>query len=315
MKPIGGYFELELNSGKQYHAKALSLNLGRSAFEYLLRARKVKLVYLPYYTCDVMLQTVKKLGLHHEFYHINEKMEPVIDFGKLRKNAFFVYTNYFGLKDGYIKKLAGLCPNLIVDNAQAFFSKPREGVDTFYSARKYFGVPDGAFLYTTVHSQRKLVQDKSIDRFEHLLGRIENGAEETYLQFKNYEKSLDDQPIKIMSKITQKMLGNIDYQHVAIIRNQNYNYLNDSLGCTNLLNLKLDKTSTPFVYPYLPKKEGLREKLIKNKIFVALYWPNVLAWCKSSDFEYSCALKMAAIPVDQRISKNELDLIINIVTG
>lgn len=37
--------------------------------------------------------------------------------------------------------------NLIVDNVQAFYTKPIEGVDTIYTCRKFFGVPDGGYLY------------------------------------------------------------------------------------------------------------------------------------------------------------------------
>ena len=38
--------------------------------------------------------------------------------------------------------------NVIIDNVQAYFQRPIEGFDTLYSCRKYFGVPDGAVLYT-----------------------------------------------------------------------------------------------------------------------------------------------------------------------
>ena len=53
----------------------------------------------------------------------------------------FLYTNYFGLKQGCVKLLEKKYgDHLIVDNAQAFFAKPIKGIDTFYSARKFFGL-------------------------------------------------------------------------------------------------------------------------------------------------------------------------------
>ncbi len=59
----------------------------------------------------------------------------------------FLCTNYFGIKDEFITSLSKQVSNLIVDNAQSFFSNPIENIDTFYSPRKFFGVSDGAYLY------------------------------------------------------------------------------------------------------------------------------------------------------------------------
>ena len=69
-----------------------------------------------------------------------------------------------------------LWKQLIVDNTQAFCFSDR-GVDTFYSARKFFGVPDGAYLYTDKFLNVELEQDVSCQRCEHLLRRIDEGAE------------------------------------------------------------------------------------------------------------------------------------------
>ena len=41
---IGGYFELELPQGEEYHKNAIRLNTGRNAFEYGLGA--ITLVHL-----------------------------------------------------------------------------------------------------------------------------------------------------------------------------------------------------------------------------------------------------------------------------
>jgi hypothetical protein len=129
--PIGGYFELELNQGTEYHTHAIRLNTGRNAFEYILRARHYRKVYLPYYTCDAMLEPVQKLGLECQFYHIDANLEPRFDPSAVQEGEGFVYTNYFGLKDGCVELLARTCPNLIVDNAQAFFSRPVASADVF----------------------------------------------------------------------------------------------------------------------------------------------------------------------------------------
>lgn len=68
-----------------------------------------------------MLEPISKLGLENEFYHINESFEPEFDYTKIKQHEAFVYTNYFGLFDHIVTKLEAICPNLIIDNAQAFF--------------------------------------------------------------------------------------------------------------------------------------------------------------------------------------------------
>lgn len=145
---IGGYFELELNNGQEYHQNAISLNTGRNSFEYILRAKQYKKVYLPYYTCDVMVEPIQKIKIDVEFYFIDEFFQPKFDFSRIRDDEVFVYNNYFGICDEQVNKVAAECKNLIIDNSQAFYSLPLPGVDTFYSPRKFFGIPDGAYLYT-----------------------------------------------------------------------------------------------------------------------------------------------------------------------
>ena len=78
MNAIGGYFELELAKGEEYHKDAIRLNTGRNAFEYILRAKAYKKVYLPFYTCDVMLEPIKKLNIKYEFYSIRNNFELLL---------------------------------------------------------------------------------------------------------------------------------------------------------------------------------------------------------------------------------------------
>ena len=95
-----------------------------------------------------MLEPIKKLEIAFEFYHIDKTFRPIFDFSGIHKNEVFVYNNYFGICDIQLKEVANICQNLIIDNSQAYFSKPLPNIDTFYSPRKYFGIPDGAYLYT-----------------------------------------------------------------------------------------------------------------------------------------------------------------------
>lgn len=306
MKSIGGYFELELDLKNEYHQNAIRLNLGRCAFEYVLRVRKYKKVYLPYYTCAVMLHPIKRLGIEYEFYKINEDFTPMFDFGLIGDKEGFLYTNYFGLLDKTVKKIAQKCKNLIIDNAQAFYSKPIKGVDTFYSPRKFFGVPDGAYLYTKLNLNANLKKDRSYQRCRHLLRRIDESPESGFTDFQANERALNNLPIRQMSDLTKKLLQSINYKKIAKIRRQNYSILNEALTKYNKLQLDLLPDSVPMVYPFLTSKPNLWEYLINNKIYVARYWSNVWEWCDKDNIEYKYAMNIVPLPIDQRYGINEL---------
>ncbi len=314
MKEIGGYFELELFQGEEYHKDAIRLNTGRNAFEYVLRAKGYKKVYLPYYTCDVMLEPIKKLSLAFEFYHIDETFRPLFDYDKVKTQEVFVYTNYFGICDTQVSEVAAKCKNLIIDNAQAFFSKPLPGVDTFYSPRKFFGLPDGAYLCTDTKLGKMLEYDISYKRFEHLMGRVDLGAKKFYNSFKSNDKCLSGQPVKLMSNITRRLLMGIDYDWIKNKRQKNFYYLHKELKGTNTINLDHPYDSVPMVYPYLVKGgAALCKKLINNKVFVATYWPNILENTKQTALEYHITEQTTFLPIDQRYGVPEMKYILNLI--
>ena len=111
-------------------------------------------------------------------------------------------VNYYGqISNVYISDLKTRHNRLIVDNSQAYFQRPVDGVDTIYTCRKFFGVPDGALMYTDTTLARSLVQDKSFNRMNFLLGRFERNASEFYNEYKANNEKFFDEPIKKMSRI------------------------------------------------------------------------------------------------------------------
>jgi len=313
MNPIGGYFSLELSRHEEYHKNSIRLNTGRNCLEYILRARRYKKVYLPYYTCEVVLEPFKKLGVDYEFYHIDIHLE-IRDQLTLKADEALLYVNYYGLKQRYIESMAAkVGEHLIVDNTQAFYAKPIVGIDTFYTCRKFFGVPDGAYLYTDILLEEYFEQDLSFDRMASLSKRIDLGPESGYADFCQVSHNLIGQPIKKMSRLTERMMQGIDYTSIAQKRRTNYSQLHEALGASNTMELQLDDDAVPMVYPYFAPVMGLREKLIDNKVFVARYWPNVLEWTAEKDIEYQIAYQMQPLPIDQRYGAEEMKRVIEIV--
>lgn len=318
MKPIGGYFELELPGGSKDfpHAHCPALNSGRHALEYILRqlGKEVRMIHLPYYTCDVVLEPLNRLNLPYQFYHINDKLE-IDDIPKLEEGHYIIANNYFGIKDEYISNLYNeLGSKLIVDNAQAFFAEESLGMKSFYSPRKFVGIPDGGFACTRKNIELDIPQDFSTDRSSHLLRRIDSGPSSGYQEFKDNSHQLSKDPMKRMSNLSYRLLESIDFDEVKYHRRRNFEILHKSLGSLNKLEIPdMGTFSCPMVYPFWSRNTSLREHLIGNNIFVATYWPNVMEWCTPEMIEYSLAKTMLPLPIDQRYGKEEMDYILSIL--
>jgi len=308
-KTIGGYIPLELAKGMAYYPDLIALNTGRNALEYILRIRKYTTIYLPYFTCEVLLEPLKKLNVHYRFYHIDEDLDPVIDF-EIGEHDCFLYTNYFGIKTETVKRLAKEIDNLIIDNAQAFFCRPIANCDTFYSCRKFFGVPDGAYLNISTKLGLSLKQDQSVDRFSHLIKSIDLNIEAGYADYIANNSVLCNNEIKKMSVLTETILSSINYGEYADIRRKNFAYLDEHLGGANILRLSFSAEDVPMVYPLLLEDPSVKQQLINQKIFVATYWPNVFGWADADSYEYFLAKNLVSLPIDHRYSLADMKVIV-----
>lgn len=307
MKPIGGFFELELGKQKEYHTDALKLNLGRNALRYILEARGVKKLYIPFYICDAIIRTLRALKIDYSCYPIDSAFRPVIDFN-VNYDEYILIVNYFGIAN--VKIPAGRFKNIIIDNSQAFFEKPGYNTDTFYSPRKFFGVPDGAYLYTTKRLKQRLERDVSANYSGHLLMRIDEGPGEAYRTFLKNEKAMSKKPLKIMSNLTETILKSINYGDVIKIRHKNFLHYHRSLNKINECKININKIKAPMVYPLLVKNKGLKNYLIKNNIFIATYWKEVKNYARSGSFESYLVNNLVSLPVDQRYGLTEIQYII-----
>ncbi len=194
---------------------------------------------------------------------------------------------------------------------------PAEGVDTLYTCRKYFGVADGAFLYTDKKLARDLEMDESYERMHFLLGRFERGANEFYPEYVANNEMFADEPVKRMSRLTENLLRAVDYEAVAKRRTENFACLQDALADIN--ELQVTVPCGAFMYPLL-HADGMRirKKLQQMKIYIPTLWPNVLEECAPDSLEYHFAANILPIPVDQRYSTEDMkylgDVIRNVST-
>ncbi|MDO5787123.1 MAG: hypothetical protein Q4P09_05365 [Phascolarctobacterium sp.] len=311
MREIGGYIELDNYRGTMLYHDAVLLNCGRNALAYLIKARGIKRIFLPYYLCDSVTNVCKRYGVTIKYYHIGDDWLPAhID---LEKDDWLYIVNYYGqISNSTITSIVEKFKNVIVDNAQAYFQEPVDGVDTLYTCRKYFGVPDGAVLYTSAGLNDPLVQDVSFDRMRFLLGRYEKTASEFYDLYVENNHLFTNEPIKTMSKITRNLLCGLDYDFIRKRRTNNFRILHSELGRYNKLRLTVPKGA--FMYPfYIDNGYEIRKKLQEQKIYIPLLWPYVMDVCDKYDIECDMAKNILPLPVDQRYGDEDMKYIYKII--
>ena len=95
MKEIGGYIEFESYHGTLFHEGALGLNCGRNCLAYLIEARGIKRIKLPYFLCSSVKDVCARYGVDTTFYHIDSAFRPVGDLA-LADDEWLYIVNYYG---------------------------------------------------------------------------------------------------------------------------------------------------------------------------------------------------------------------------
>ena len=311
MKEIGGYIELDDFHGKMLHENAKHLNCGRTALMYLIESRNIKKLWLPYFMCDSVFDVCKKCDVEIRYYHVDRDFK--IEEPNIHIDEWLYIVNYYGqLSDEYIFNLKEKYKNIILDNAQAYFAMPLNGIDTLYTCRKFFGVSDGAILYTNAKIDRVLPVDESFERIHYILGRYERTAGEFYKESSDNNVFFKNEPIKQMSKLTKNILHGIDYDYIEKRRTENFAYLNKQFTNINILNVK--NINGAFMYPLMVKNaEYIRKRLVVKKIFIPVLWPNVLKKITENSIEYHLASDILPLPCDQRYGIDEMSYIVEVI--
>lgn len=317
MKPIGGYFELELRQGETMYDGLVALNSARNALVYLIKASHIQTIYMPCYNCHAVVDAVRRFcpETQVQYYHVDSGFRPLVD--GIPTDAWLYYVNYYGLQDHILRELDR--DHVIVDNAQAFYSQGVSNGHTVYCPRKFFGVCDGGYLRTGVVLDQLLECDTSFDRAIYLLKRIDCGASAAYGDFRSSDAALAGRPLMQMSHLTRRVLSGIDYEAARMRRRDNFEVLNQALGNRNSLSPSIDtvsklKSYVPLCYPFMTEgAEALRQCLIDHLVFVPTYWPELKASGELNEYEHNFVNQIVCLPLDQRYGRSEMERIIQIV--
>lgn len=317
IKPLGGYFELELPMDvHRLYPDALRVQSARAAFRALLNAGRPNRVWLPKYICDAMLSPLIAAGIEVVFYDLDRQF-GVAKSVTLDPQDWLLYVNYFGVcAEQEEKLLKRFNPTQVVlDHSQAFFAPPKACLATIYSPRKFFGVPDGGLLTTSINvTEPEGIDGNSIARCTHLLKRIDSSLEAGYSDFKAAEESLWDTTPRKMSNLSKRLLAGIDHKTVRQRRNTNFQFLHQRLKHLNGLDIDLSHVDAPLCYPLLIDGQTLRERLFSERVFIATYWPEVRTRVATDSLEYRLVAECLPIPCDQRYSESDMKRIIDLIT-
>lgn len=257
-------------------SEVLKFNSARNSLRYIIRIFNIKEIYIPFYTCPVVWQSVRKENCKIKFYHIDEAFSPKIEFPK---DAFILYTNYFGVCAKNVRELSVKYPNLIVDNAHAFYMG-NYGIASFNSWKKFFDIQSGSCLY-------------------------HNGKCNIDIMTKScYEDN-------IISEISLKKIKSIDFEDVKQKRLENFKILESKLDKSNELHFSLNNEDVPMVYPYLIKDEKIRKKLTKNNINIEMYWNPLPQDIQEGIFQRY----ILPLPISQTYNKSDMNKILEIING
>jgi len=314
MTAVGGFFELELPQGNGgYHTGALALQSGRACLRLMLEAARPRRVLVPFFICDSALVPFELTATPVTFYGVTPSLEPQLP--SLSEGDWILYVNYFGLKGECAVQLQDGNTRVIVDDTQAFFQRGYARAWSFNSARKFFGVPDGAYAYGDRLAERAPEARVDAVCIDHLVNRLAGRHEVAYRQYLEHEKRVSAD-VQQPSALAERILSGIDYDRARERRRRNFAFVHKTLGRMNTLAIALEPSAdaVPYCYPFLPEQVIAREPLWRSQIFVPELWPE-LATRPAAAFawERDLAARLLPLPIDHRYGAVDMERMCDLI--
>lgn len=307
-KIVGGYLKSDLlkKKVKPYFSSTLFCN-ARTCLSVILDNLSISKLYIPSYICNSLIDVIRKKNVAYEVYTIDLKFFPTENF-ELDSSEFFLYVNYFGVCSINIRKLNNIYgKQLVIDNSMAFFANNNEYI-CFNSARKFFGVPDGAYI-SGIKVKHNFKKRKNNFNY-HIKLRDNNRVFEGYNLYLNNEKRLNIIDEKASFESLYK-LKHINYGYVIKRRLKNFKYLENNLRQYNCLIVDKCESDIPMSYPLLLNKVIDRSLFHKKKFFIPNFWDEMYYY----DFNVNNFYihNLLSLPVDQNCDIYNLKRLINYI--
>ncbi len=299
-REMGGFLPLEIPKGREYFDEDIyhpvRLNSARTAIWYAVKIEQPTRVWLPLFYTPHVRKVLENVEIME--YHIDEQFMPTdIDY---RDTDIVVLMNYYGVTGGAVREAAARYSKVIIDNSFAFFEAPimRDGVYNVYSCRRFFGVPDGAYLIGKLVREMVLERDISNPYVAHLVKALEfESSNAGHAANHRNEQRLAGARLK-MSALTERLMQAIDYEAVKQQRKENYAILKAAFS-EQMLPVETADGAVPQCFPLLASAE-LRTTLNQLDIHIPLLWRRALDSDCDGTAEREYADRVVCLPIDQR---------------
>lgn len=348
MKDIGSIFPL---SEKEIQTKVepvpffdgnlYRFSLCREALLVIAKREKTEgcKVLIPSYTCDTVITPFLETQWDCTYYPINKDLSINIDKTKqiidsARYNLLVVHP-YFGM-DLSVQELdlVSYAKNrgckIVIDLTQCIFSSQRIEVADYYvgSYRKWYQVPDGGYLWSkdAIGVEAPMQNDYFVSlqtdsmylRGEYF--RNDNGqVKQISIRLNKLAVESVDFNIKPhkMADISNKLMEEIDMNHVQNQRLLNFKYLLQNIKSPNIELLCNDMsrvTTAPLYFIiYTKKRKEVQTKLCCEHIYAPIIWPIYYKEVLIDDITKEIYNETLAIPIDQRYDEKDMARITTIL--
>ena len=332
--------QIDFHPTNKYY-KELFFISGRNAIYALIKQLKKynKIVLLPAYTCETIIEPFIKDSWKIIYYNINKNLEidkcDLINKIKLYHPKVLLVQSYFGINTlhNIKKELEEIKDILIVEDITQSILSNFEKIKVDYyitSLRKFFAITDGGMLI--IPSKNKEIEIKYDNKLNNIVEHALKGFDlkrkyienESGVLKEDFQKELKKAKDVISStynieKISReglKILSSIDFSKIRGIRKQNFNYLLEKINNSNIEvifnSLKLEEVPLYFpIYVKNGKRKELQNYLIEKNIFCPIIWPKskyITEISEEAEFIYNHIL---CIPCDQRYNINDMKIIID----
>lgn len=311
-KPIAEHNQMYASGRTALYA--VLLNLNEKGYKHLL---------IPDFMCGSMFLSINSSGMNYKFYHVGKDLFPDFVSFEIEDDTAILLINYFGLIDltQTISRLRNLNKNLIIiiDDVQAFYSNDYRMADyTFISLRKWFPVPDGAFVFCNdnrIEQLHRFDGHNNFAKYKFAGNILKNFADiicdDIALELIKKGEQILDLDYKVeASGISNRIMSNLLLKDIADRRRDNGNYLHEKLSEWNIPHIYKEGCVPLFIPIFISNRDIVRKRMFENGLFCPVHWPLPDELIEKHNNLYDTELSLIC---DQRYGKSEMDRQLEII--
>ena len=296
-------------------------------------------VLLPAYTCQTVLDPFQQEGWTIEYYNIKPNLR--IDTFDLKdkyynfKPSICVAHPFYGadLNQKELEVFSELKNKgcvLVEDLTQCIFSEQYNQVFDYFlgSYRKWFAIPDGAFLLGNTSFEENLAENEnfvqSMSDAMYLRGVFHKTGDANVKEVSRRIGNIAISQISgniiphAMSAFSKTLLSRIDIEETKKKRLSNYLFLyenlQDSRYCTPVERSIDELTCAPLFFPvYVDDRMSFQKKLVDQEVFAPILWPVHTESLLINNSIKNIYDKILMLPIDQRYERSDMERMINVI--